>query len=134
MRVRVAGIVGAAVVVIAACFVIRVGSVTAPGVTEASFYRLEPGMSLGQVEKMLGRPADSVEPTSETLWFERRWRGDGFSIMLSTAGQTTADADQEVVGGRLEDAQGNVIAFAYWRSWHYRMLMALGWHPYWGWD
>jgi hypothetical protein len=55
-----------------------------PGVTAENYGRITYGMTLGEVQGLLGGEGEDVEPMGNT--FDRTWRGDGLTVSVSFQG------------------------------------------------
>jgi hypothetical protein len=55
-----------------------------PGVTRENYRRITYGMTLAEVEGLLGGEGEELEPMGNT--FVRTWRGDGLTVYVSFQG------------------------------------------------
>jgi hypothetical protein len=58
-----------------------------PGVTKANYDRIEEGMSLAEINAILGRPPDMVEGGAEEMW--HGWIGEDGFVHVVFAGDST---------------------------------------------
>jgi hypothetical protein len=87
-----------------------------PGLPEDNVRRIRPGMTLAEVEALLGGPAsDTFEMPAEfpAYRWQREWRGEGAAVDV----QFTADGRVMAAAGRGHPKPGPLARLRAWLGW-----------------
>src|SRR5262245_29793669 len=101
---RLVYLTGLALLLLAGAFLLTDRLVRPPGITEANVKRIRPGMTLAQVERLLGGPAtenetfwgkNSSRPGGVDAWHRRSWAGPEGTALVFFNGDDGAVARAE---------------------------------------